>query len=560
MPRAWKTPRPGRRRLRRLGIPQEVANQPRYRLDRAIRTVSLAQLNAAEDKIGASEIAHETDLHFLETLESFAAQLEEGMEIQLDEDPAGEDRATHVEGAALPDEDGLGDEELQADDLLADIEEAAEEPLELDDMLEDVEDAPIAEPDEPTTVSPIPKEAIVDGAPPPPPAVATPMALGDEPPTIVEPSQLAPTDLTPTFDEADDGTLSDDDDSLDLDTSEILEAVEQTDAELGEIEGDPVEGAIEAGAARRETDEKIFESDDMPVLPPSLQSWDGNSLEEYLDRSGERALASWDGDSLDEYMGRGGDLGDSPASWDGISYEEYLEGDRAGTDDADDGDEGPSEGGQVWLRETEGGPLTPDPAADPLGLGEDFGGERALPQGDERYDPGALVEEEPSDEVEIEHEISDEELDLELSALSLELGVDDMDLDGAQEDTSEVVPGGPEPGATPPAGQASLIGAASPSEENSELELEAPEVEVHSQSELIVQVGSGLDDSLSAAPISLVLDAEEGDPGEPSLGPMDDLSGRLAIPRSASLAAPSDTAGSSEGAGGGDTDAPDEEK
>jgi hypothetical protein len=476
MPRPWKTPRRRRRRLRRLGIPERVADRPRFELSRAIRTVSLAELNLAENRIGAADIAHETDLRFLETLESFAVQLEADDEILLEDD-----------GVATPADLGIGDPDEVTDEV--DLDEMDLDEMDLDEM--DLDEMDLDE-----------------------------MDLDPEVPAAAGSAEEVE-DL--------------DEDSLDPDTSEILQAVEQTFEELDQV------------------DEKLDQVDEAPAHPSedfdptapdtfadsiegrSLQSWDGNSLEEYLERSAEMGMASWDGDSLDEYLGPSSESRADPAgpSWDGDSYEEYLvqppsqPGIEAGEDtpDSDEGDGGVADaagGIDTWLADGRAERLPADAAHDPLGVGEGF-------EGEEDHDPGQT---EPAAGGAVAPPLLAEHTD-ELDDLAISL-----DLEGADGTDGEPAMRG-DGGIDPP-----MIGdldptptVAVPTAGGGVPDLAADSIEVHSENELIVQVGAGLDDAFSAEPLSLVLDGDEELEGELSVGPMDDLTAGLGIPQSASLAA-----------------------
>jgi len=431
MPRPWKTPRRRRRRLRRLGIPERVSDRPRFELRRSIRTVSLAEMNQAETRIGAADIAHETDLRFLETLESFAVQLEADDELLLDD-----------VGVADPDDLGIG---------------ASDPDLELDDEI--LDDAAI-------------DEVVLD----------------------------------------DDEEYEDD--SLDPDTSEILQAVERTFEELDEVD--------EVDETRATDDDESTVADDAESFDPSAPDTFGESVEAH-------SLQSWDGDSLDEYLGPDSEstLEPSDASWDGDSYEEYLLGapggvgaPASGAHERETREQIPrDERVDTWLAQGHAGALKPDEAHDPLGVGPGYG--RDADGGEDDVLVGQRTVER-----------TDELDDLALS----------LDLENTEEDLDEPTPradGGIDPpligdlDPTPPA----AIPRAGNSPPPADLaDLSADSIEVRSENELIVQVGAGLDDAFSAEPLSLVLEGED-DAGELSVGPVDDLTSGLGIPASASLAA-----------------------
>jgi hypothetical protein len=532
MPRAWKTPRPRRRKLRRLGIPEPVVRKPRYALTRAIRRVSLTEMNEAEERIGSLEIAHETDLKFLETLESFAVQMEGEDDLLLDEEPVHQE----VEETGTPAPSVAGAHEVQEaaslesadatdaleEDEIEDIEPELDEIEDLDDVLEDV----LEEPDEPEPAAAPPPPAL----PAAPPLTASPAALDEEPPTIIDADRGQ---RETARDRADIGTapsgpdtdaviapppleddpvvpmdLDEDLDDMEPDTGELLAAVEQTYSELESLGGATDEsdlGDLDGGPDL--DSEGLGEIDAGP-----MQSWDGTSLDEYMHASpGDMGLASWDGDSLEEYIAWNPDAAEDLASWDGTSYEEYLaqhpKGGPGPPQPPGEGERDSSAEVDAWLTEQKLPAATADPAVDPLGLGEDYEGDEpretagdedtaiATPPHDESGEP---VDDDELVASQAEEAALDEpafSLDLEASG-ELELGLDVPDDD-----------------------------------------LPSSAVEVKSQNELIVQVGAGLDDALSSEPLSLVLDVEEGTGAEPSMGPVDDLSTGLAIPRSASLAA-----------------------
>jgi hypothetical protein len=563
MPRAWKTPRPRRRKLRRLGIPEPVVRKPRYSLTRAIRRVSLLEMNEAEQRIGSLEIAHETDLKFLETLESFAVQMEGEDDLLLDEDPVDDVAGTYggavapmagahevQEATALPpsaDPDALEEDDLEDIEPEPDEDDFVDLDAEIENIQASLEAEPVVSEDlEAEDLAPGVDADLVDVledsrgekpsptlAPPElpvaPPPTASPAALDDEPPTIIDagrerglsrqpasdigaPPQVPadgavvpPPPLPPQEDGDRDEDLDDDLDDMEPDTGELLAAVEQTYSELeslGESDGESELGDLEGGPDLES--EGLAEIDAGP-----MQSWDGTSLDEYIHASpGEMGLASWDGDSLEEYIQWNPDAAEDLASWDGTSYEEYL---AQRTTDVPP--KPPTEGGRdssaevdAWLTEQKLPAPTADPAVDPLGLGDDpEADERPTASGDDDSDPAppAGADGEPTDDDEM------------VASQAMEIALDEPAFSLDLEESGEL-----------------------------ELGLDVPDddvpssaVEVKSQNELIIQVGAGLDDALSAEPLSLVLDVEEGTGAETSVGPVDDLSTGLAIPRSASLAA-----------------------
>ena len=550
MPRAWKTPRPRRRRLRRLGIPEPVVRQPRYALTRAIRRVSLTEMNEAQERIGSLEIAHETDLKFLETLESFAVQMAEEDELFLDAAeevepvPEADDDRVVQEAAALEPEPELEVEEPAAE-LSAD-----ELEIEPDEDLVEVLDQPDL------AAAPPPPDL-----PPPPPAVATSGFLEDEPPTIVDtgrPRERTPAPpqpprpigvvdadavvAPPPIEAEDEAFLDDDDpDSLDPDTNELLAAVEQTFSEL-ESMGEPREDLGELDEGPDLDTEGLGEIDEGP-----LQSWDGTSLDEYMTASpGEMGMASWDGDSLEEYMQWNPDAAEDLASWDGTSYEEYL-GQRAPTEAPTQDARSSASDVDAWLTDQRLPAATGDPAVDPLGLGDDHVAEQVDDEataagidGDEDTAAAPMegADPEPVGLASQAGEASPDEL-----AFSL-----DLEESGELELDLEFAGTPPAPASDTPPFPATAV--PSPADEDTRDDVLDSAVEVNSRDELIVQVGAGLDAALSAEPISLVLDVEEGAGAEPSMGPVDDLSNGLAIPRSASLAALTGAEAGTEGATG----------
>jgi len=501
--------------------------KPRYALTRAIRRVSLTELNEAEERIGSLEIAHETDLKFLETLESFAVQMAEEDDLLLD-DGFEEDAEQEPDEARM----AAGVDVQEAGALEPDLEpDAPEADLDLEDVLEDPE--PAAAPPPPPL-------------PPAPPAMATPAVLDDEPPTIVDagrprPKPAPPADPAQPIGMVDDDAVvapppleeaseeyydvdEDDPDSLDPDTNELLAAVEQTFSELEsmeEPEGDL--GELEGGPDLES--EGLGEIDAGP-----MQSWDGTSLDEYMTASpGEMGMASWDGDSLEEYIAWNPDMADDLASWDGTSYEEYL-GQKAPAEPPAEEKRSSASDVDAWLTEQKLPAATGDPAVDPLGLGDD----QPAPEGDDE-DTAATG----ADEDTAAAPLKDAELDLVASQVAD--GVPDepafsLDLEESGELELDLETAGAPPAPTPDTPPTPASAAVSKDEDTEDDVLDGA-VEVNSRDELIVQVGAGLDAALSAEPISLVLDMDEGAGSEPSVGPVDDLSSGLAIPRSASLAA-----------------------
>lgn len=551
MPRAWKTPRPRRRKLRRLGIPEPVVRKPRYALTRAIRRVSLVEMNEAEERIGSLEIAHETDLKFLETLESFAVQMEGEDDLLLDEEPEADvaeeldvSPAPHSGAHDVQEAFGLdpadATDALEEEDALEDIEPELEEDVlvDLDAEIEDIQASLEAEPaehevdvdledvlEEPDVAAPAPP--VLPAAPPP---AASPAALDDEPPTIIDAGRRRGEDSVaaaeigtaqqgvdddavvapPPLDDAplpDD--LDDDLDDMEPDTGELLAAVEQTYSELESLgEADDESDLGDLGGGPPLDSEGLGEIDAGP-----MQSWDGTSLDEYMSAGpGEMGLASWDGDSLEEYIAWNPDAADDLASWDGTSYEEYLAqhpaaGAAGPAGPAAEGERASSAEVDAWLTDQKLPASTGDPAVDPLGLGDDHdAGEPHDASGDEDTASAARGQDAASEP------LADDEL---VASQAMEIALDEPAFSLDLEESGEL-----ELGLDPP-----------------DDDVPSSAVEVKSHNELIVQVGAGLDDALSAEPLSLVLDVEEGTGAELSMGPVDDLSTGLAIPKSASLAA-----------------------
>ena len=246
MARSWNTPRPRRRRPRRLGVPARIGGKRRFPLKRAIRTVSLSEINEAEKRNVAAAIAHQTDLRFIDTLESIAAQLEGvGQDMALDLEPdAGESAdadapATAARTSALdPPARALATGDLEAlseeDPEVVGSVPVAETELEAGDVVEDVD-----EPAGRDTVGEEASETLVEEAPPP---------VDDDPPTEIVPAQRFEDEEEEAAADLGDGELElEADDELDEDALELDPDEDDLELEADDLELEPDEMATLPG-------------------------------------------------------------------------------------------------------------------------------------------------------------------------------------------------------------------------------------------------------------------------------------------------------------------------
>ena len=291
MARSWHTPRPRRRRPRRLGVPARIGGKRRFALKRAIRTVSLTEINEAEKRNVAAAIAHQTDLRFIDTLESIAAQLEGvGQDMALDLEPdtgEGADApATEGRTPALdPPVCALATGDLEAlpenDPEVVGVVPVAETELEAGDVVEP-ESEPMCRTTEPEsepicrTTEPEPESEAVAGSEPAGGetvdgdasetlAEESPLTVDDDPPTeIVQVQRFEDdkaTEVVPVQRLEDEPLVEEEEEAADLGDGELeLEADDELDDDALEL--DPDEDDLEL-----EADDLELEPDEMATLP-----------------------------------------------------------------------------------------------------------------------------------------------------------------------------------------------------------------------------------------------------------------------------------------------------
>jgi hypothetical protein len=371
MPRRWKTPRPRRRTLRRLGIPERIAGVPRHPLQRAIRRVSLVRLNQAESENVASAIAHRTDLKFIDTLESIAAQLdgvggEIEMELGLDEGEVGADESDRIsihdppvaehsgglqavaEPEAEPEPESESevesesDPDLELEDDALDLEEDDDEfELDVDDEL-DLD----LDPDEQATLPGVPppqppsdiegttevvhvlsdEELLAGAAQLSPEHSKGAFQLGPVAAEEIEPERMAaPPEPEPESEEVSFPPMPQPD--PDEGITEIFQIPPPEEEVEPVVEGNIAQlGPAPAATGMDAPTEQVIALEEDPAVATSLQEPPDDEPQPVVeDSTWEGAgLDSWDGHSLDEYMGLPADSSPALESWDGHSLEEYL--------------------------------------------------------------------------------------------------------------------------------------------------------------------------------------------------------------------------------------------